>query len=214
MTLAPEDPRHGILAGYGAGCREKCCRDAKNRYEEIRVHARLLGQPPRTVPSIGTHRRIHALMALGWTAQHIADQAGWGNARNVTGLLLQATVKTATAKRVDDVYDILSMKLGPSNSNRKRSAAKGWPVPLAWDEGVIDDPDGKPYQPRTKGASPEPLEVDPVIVERALQGKRVRANYAERVEIVRLWLDSGRTPTALENLQGWNVRSILRRAAA
>lgn len=213
--MTPDDERHGTIAGYhGEGCRCEPCTTAARNYAKRRVASIDHGQP-LTVPVVGFKRRIESLRALGWPTSIIAREMGL-TAGALSGKITpqRHKVRIGTHERMCAVYDKLSMTLGPSESSRRRAAAKGWPVPLRWDEDAIDDPDGKPYQPRTKGAGPEPLEVDPVIVERALQGKRVRANDAERVEIVRLWLDTGRTRTALEDLQGWNVRSILRRTAA
>jgi hypothetical protein len=209
--ITPDDPRHATLAGHVAGCRELCCRTAKNRYEAIRTRDVLLRRPPRKIPSIGVQRRIRALMALGWTAQHIADVAGWSRREYVAGLLLRNAVLATTAERVSAVYDELSMKPGPSDEARRRASAKGWAPPLAWTD--IDNPAEQPYRADRRRRNVEMRLIDPVVVDRALAGVRVQANQAERAEVARRWTAGGRTLAELERVQNWNVHRDIRRAA-
>lgn len=204
---------HGTLRRYRQGCREECCRRANTR----RMNLYRLGRADRHIPGEGTRRRIRALRRIGWRIEDIAAAAGIPHDTIKRLLATQragTTVRAGTAAAVAKAYDQLSMTLG-NHPHAARHAIRGdWPPPLAWDDDSIDDPDAKPYKARRKGADPELREVDPIVVERAMKGQRVKANDAERVEILRLWLDSGRTRTALENLQGWNIGAILRRSAA
>lgn len=142
--MTPDDPRHGTTAGHYAGCREPCCLDARNADERRRrKHRQALGIT-RSVPAVGTQRRIHALMAIGWTSRHIATACGWTTPQAVTELLTNRKyVYRSTAKAIAAVYDDLSMRLGPSTQNRRRAAEKGWAPPLAWDNN-IDDPRARP----------------------------------------------------------------------
>lgn len=144
-----DDPRHGTTAGHSAGCREACCREARNLDEARRRKYRQALGIVRSVPAIGTQRRIRALMALGWTSRDIADRCGWGTTQAVTELLkARRFVYVTTAHRIDTTYRDLSMKVGPSDKNRRDAARKNWAPPLAWVD--IDDPNETPagrYEP-------------------------------------------------------------------
>ena len=149
--MSPEDPRHGTTAGHAAGCREACCREARNADERRRrKHSQVLGIT-RSTPALGTIRRIQALMAIGWTARDIAPRCGWGSAQAVTELLARTYVYTGTRNIIADVYDDLCMRPGPSAKNRRSAARKGWPPPLAWDDIDTDpQPVGWQYQPPSR----------------------------------------------------------------
>lgn len=222
-----DDARHGTLAGHVAGCRELCCRTAKNQYEATRIRDKILRRPPRTVPAVGVQRRIRALMVLGWTAQGIAETAGWTRREYVNGMLRRTTVREATAVRVGAVYDQLSMHVGPSELTRQRAAAKGWAPPLAWDDATIDNPEAEPYRSRRRSVRDqagrvlqpttnhvEQQIVDHVIVNRAMNGQKVDATPAERAEIARRWHNASRSIESLNDLQGWNLHRDARKAAA
>lgn len=77
-----------------------------------------------------------------------------------------------------------------------RTVAKknGWLPPLAW-----DDIDRDPEPPTA-----EPVYLDEVVVDRILAGDRLDATPAERAEVVRRWLNTGRPLADLERLTGWN----------
>lgn len=206
-----DDPRHGTLAGYVAGCRNPdCCRWAATRYEKQRVHDQLAGKP-RTIDNTGSRRRVQALGAVGWTMKVIAQEVGW----QVPQALYRALhsnrgVRPFTAARIAEVYDRLSMQQGPSNSARMRASAKGWPPPLAWDDDTIDDPDAQPY---TGSDSRADGIVDEVLVQRAMSGQPVRASKQEKAAIVVRWRDAGWSLAELERVQGWNVHRELREAS-
>lgn len=99
-----------------------------------------LARGPMLIDSTGTRRRLQALAAIGWTAQHIGDRMGGFSARHVQMLLTRDLVHRKTAGQVADVFEQLSGTPGPSKITRSRAEAKGWAPPLAWDEGAIDDP--------------------------------------------------------------------------
>lgn len=222
-----DDPRHGTVAGYLAGCRADCCRTACVRYEKQRVHERRNGRPRRLDPT-GTHRRIRALMAIGWTMQAIAHAAGWEAFESVNSALKKKHVLRATHDRISDAYDQLSMTPGPSERTRKLGESRGWAPPLAWDDATIDDPEAEPYRSRRRSVRDretgqvlqpttnhvEQQIVDHVIVNRALNGQKVDATPVERVEIARRWHAAGRSTESLNDLQGWNLHRDARKAAA
>ena len=106
------------------------------------------------VPRVGVARRVRALSAIGWTRAELAERLGMSS-QNLTQLVNGCRgmdvrpnewVQATTWHKVADLYDELHMKPGPSESGRRRAAAKGWPPPMAWDEGAIDDPTARPYR--------------------------------------------------------------------
>lgn len=210
--MTPDDPRHGKLAGRVAGCRCPACRAAKVAYEKRRAHEAKQGRP-RLINAVGTHRRIRALMFMGWTQAEIARRLGMKSTKNINDFFAHPDVLRTTAERIAAIYDELSMVQGPSNRIAVLARNRGYAPPLAWDEATIDDPDAKPYRPK-KGANPELHMIDPVIVDRALAGERVKANTAERAEVVRRWLAAGRSLKSLNEAQGWNAERDRRRDAA
>lgn len=140
--MSPDDARHGTTRGYQAHRRDEeppCapCVAAKTRYEKAR---HVYG--PRSIPAIGTRRRIHALMALGHSG---ADIATYLNISYQAVHRLEHTtadrVWRTTAERVAAVYDELSM-IRPTGHYatrvRRKAAARGYAPPLAWDDIDLD----------------------------------------------------------------------------
>lgn len=206
--MSPDDPRHGTTAGYWTGCRERCCREARNADERLRRKHRDVFGINRSVPAIGTQRRIQALMVLGWTSRDIAERCGWATPQAVTELLTaRRFIQRSTAALVAAAYDELSMRPGPSAQNRVRCRRKGWAPPLAWDN--IDDPDEVP------NFGGRDTDVDPVVVERLLSGRRIPSTQAEKVEAMRRWLAQGRSEKSLCDAHGWKYgRYVTREAGA
>lgn len=200
--MTPGNPRHGTIARYCAGCPCIPCRDAKTRYEKARLHDAVHGRP-RSVDATGTARRLRALAAIGWPMLTLSRRLG-GATREYAGQIVnnRQRVRTRTATAVANLYDELSMTLGPSQRTRNAAKAKGWPPPLAWDDETIDDPSARPY---TKAAASR-VGVDDVAVRRILDGQPVDSTRAEREEVIRRWLADGRTINELDRLTGWNVR--------
>ncbi|MEU4106209.1 hypothetical protein AB0F16_37580 [Streptomyces tanashiensis] len=103
---------------------------------------------PCFLPAAGTARRIHALIAMGWTSRCVAEQLGVKPPR-VPEIARQDSVTRAVAERVAAVYDRLHV-LSPEDhgvsataSLRSRLMAErnGWRDPLWWEDmGHIDDP--------------------------------------------------------------------------
>ncbi|WP_157509205.1 hypothetical protein [Luteipulveratus halotolerans] len=139
-------------------------------------------QPAGHVPKVGAVRRVHALMALGWTREQIS-QAGAPS----VGRVINSPGSQITAQKwrqIRDVYDQLSMTPGPSPETRGWARSRGYPPPLAWDDGTIDDPQARPLlAPAAVGGEA----LDTVAVDRAIASTGVAANQtqAERVAVVR-----------------------------
>lgn len=66
---------HGTPACYNAGCRLPECREAKNAYQRRRYLDGLWDRP-RTVPALGSMRRLRALAVMGWDAPRLSADSG------------------------------------------------------------------------------------------------------------------------------------------
>lgn len=215
--MSPDDPRHGTNAGYiaHAFARDTACEPCRTAAADYRRGLRARRYLARTnrlyVDATGTIRRIHALQALGWRLKDIDRAIGRDPATNyVHNLTRQAKVHLDTAKKVAAAYDRLSMKLGPSQRSRDVAERNRWAVPLAWDEGDIDDPNARPHGRQGRRI---PKTVDPIVVARILAGDgTMKATKAERHEVIRRWPDS---IYALEQLRpDWNLSRDLREMRA
>jgi hypothetical protein len=95
------------------------------------------------VPAIGTVRRMQALHAFGYTLTYLAGELGW-TVTNASRLYDDTTaqVLARTAREVDLLFRRLQMTPPPdtfgSRRARARGLAKGWALPLFWDEDSID----------------------------------------------------------------------------
>ncbi|WP_165821712.1 hypothetical protein [Mycobacterium colombiense] len=100
------------------------------------------------VPAVGTQRRLQALHAIGYQGRHLAELLGVEHSV-VTAITSsrQPGVNAKTARAVARLFNELQMTQGPSKESRRRAAARGWVVPLAWDEDSIDDPAASPQMP-------------------------------------------------------------------
>lgn len=201
--MTPDDPRHGQPRGYSAGCREACCRRAHALDVKLGRLRKVEGKP-RAVPAVGAQRRLQALMVMGWTSTEIAAAAGMGTRDRVLQVMNGQGGKPcqwitrSTHDQVVAVFDSLSSVQPELTWVRRRTrniaTRKGYLPPAAW-----DDIDNDPEPP-----SSEPVDVDEVLVERILRGERLAATPAEKAEVVRLWLASGRPLKQLEKQTGWN----------
>lgn len=112
-------------------------------------------QPCRTgfINASGTIIRLRALAALGWTSGQIAERLGvdarWIRKRMYADR--HSHVIAASAADVNHAYSQMAMTTPTgwmADRQRRMAAAKGWAVPLAWDEGRgphgIDNPDATP----------------------------------------------------------------------
>jgi DNA-binding CsgD family transcriptional regulator len=140
------------------------------------------------IPAIGTHRRIQALMAIGYPFADIAKRLGVHHDR-IRQYLIQEAIYTRTAARIARMYDELSMTPGPSRRARSIAARRGYLPPLAWDDDTIDDPAAWASPGEDDDDMP-----DPVVVERLASGadwKALGANRAERLDAAALMLRRG-----------------------
>ena len=117
-------------------------------------------QPTRTprrayIDPTGTRRRVHALIAVGWTYADIADQCG-RRRQWVSEFMQSSRVHAKVAAAIADAFD--HMWQGPDVPCPKSLHAarlNGYLTALAWDDDHgphgIDNPDATPYTDRRKG---------------------------------------------------------------
>lgn len=105
----------------------------------------------RLVPARGTHRRIQALVAHGWSMSKLAEKMGW-QVQNVSAMLNRDQVEARTMRTVAALFDELWNTAPPSETRADKGAitraqgiarARGWAPALAWDDIDTDaEPEG------------------------------------------------------------------------
>ena len=170
--MTPDDPRHGTNRGYLAGCTEGCCRTAHADYRRhLRTRQYLAGGSLR-VPTLGTHRRIQALMALGWPTPDIDKVIGRRPTYTANVLRCRdGQILRSTADLIGHAYDEMCMVKPTEDSlnrvqivSRTRNLARrrGYVPPLGWNN--IDDPDETPtgwaYTPSDRAVQLDELLAD------------------------------------------------------
>ena len=120
-----------------------------------------------STPSVGTRRRLQALVAIGWSQSKLAAHLGMGpgNFGRVIHGNTTPNVTIATARAVTALYDQLWDQPPPHTAHRDHIAytrainhatAFDWPVPMAWDEDDLDDPDAQPDRGQTEASLGRP----------------------------------------------------------
>jgi DNA-binding CsgD family transcriptional regulator len=109
-----------------------------------------LRQRPALTDAAGTVRRLQALIAAGHCRLVLAERLGMGN-DSLNRLIRTAErvrVITAAAVRAlyDELWDVPADETTPLAARRAARAradglANGWPLPAAWDDQAIDNPD-------------------------------------------------------------------------
>jgi hypothetical protein len=107
--------------------------------------------PSTLISPLGTRRRAHALVAVGWPQHHLAVYLGMDPGNFGTMLAREHVLaRRALAVRAmyDDLWNIDPASLGasPGGMSRARAhaAASCWAPVGAWDEDTIDDPSAFP----------------------------------------------------------------------
>lgn len=107
--------------------------------------------PGAHIDQTGTVRRLQALVAIGHSQSSLCTQLGITQSNSTRLFHGHSKVTAATAKRVAELYDRLSMVSGTNQRAIRRAKANGWLPPLAWDDDAIDDP-GAPSRTAPYGA--------------------------------------------------------------
>lgn len=106
------------------------------------------------VDPTGLMRRLRALTAIGYTANHLSRELGMSATQVLRYLQGVESVRFESDKAVKELFDRLQMSplpRGRSTSRAMNDAARnGWVPPLAWDENSIDDPAAEPFGVRVE----------------------------------------------------------------
>lgn len=102
------------------------------------------------VDAAGTRRRLQALVAVGWAQAQLADRLGMSPG-NFGGMMRRSQVVAATARAARDLYSQLwdenpaDHGVTANSISRALNQARehGWLPPAAWDDDLLDLPDGE-----------------------------------------------------------------------
>lgn len=105
------------------------------------------------VDPTGTRRRVHALVATGWSQSKICTRLGMERGNFWRLMEHSEQIRVSSARAVRALYDELWETPPPEAGHRDKIAAsrarryargRGWAPPAAWDETTIDDPSATP----------------------------------------------------------------------
>lgn len=153
--------------------------------------------PRRSVPAVGSIRRLQALAAAGHSTTRIAQESGL-HVDAIKRITRGAgdTVAASTADAISKVYGSLAHTPAAGDKRgiaraRNRAAAAGWPDPTWWEDyGRIDDPGFDPASVDETTIREVALGEDWEWLER--QGYD-REQAAQRLGVTRAYLDSSIT---------------------
>lgn len=175
----------------------------------------LTPHPEGQIDATGTRRRLQALATLGWSQNAIVAESvhtGTPLTLSVVRYIMAGTsptVRVRTRDAVASLYERCSMiRPAPSRAvSMARAIARreGYLPPLAWND--IDDPNEQPegwqYQPR-KTRNQHADELDPVVVQRLLEGDKIPSTAAEKAEAIAVWVANGGSINEFCRIHGWN----------
>ncbi|MEU4558588.1 helix-turn-helix domain-containing protein [Actinoplanes sp. NPDC023936] len=115
--------------------------------------------PSSRVSSLGTARRLQALMAAGWDAQPLADRLGV-NVQQVRKwrYRYQERITYLRHQAIAALYRELECRTGPSEPARIQARTLGYAPPVCWDDdGDLDDVRGRPKSFKKRHNHPTPI---------------------------------------------------------
>jgi hypothetical protein len=184
---------------HGCTCPES--REALRIYRKRHREGRLV---PRLVGTMGSRRRLRALMAIGHSEGDLASALGWTR-RAVGGLVAgeHDLTRAAKAAAVSELYERLCGTAGDSQRSRSWAQRRGWAPPLAWND--IDDPAENPSAALGGNSG-----VDEVAVARACRKgiSSVALTDEEAAEVRCRLVSSSLSAREVAVLLGVNVRSV------
>ena len=145
----------------------------------------------------GTRRRLHALVAMGWSLAKLAKRLGISRG-NLGKTLTTDRINASTARTVRGLYDELWDQPPPESTHRDKIAAsrarnlaraRNWPPPQAWDDDAIDDSAATPNL-GSKVPRPVALFQDS---EELLRDGHTLAQAAERLGVTAAYLNEARS---------------------
>jgi transcriptional regulator with XRE-family HTH domain len=102
--------------------------------------------PSTPVDSAGSHRRLQALVTIGWSQQKLAERLGL--TRSNFGTMMKCKqVSAARALEIRALYDELWDQAPPEDTHHEKVAAsrarnyakaRKWLPPMAWDDDLLD----------------------------------------------------------------------------
>jgi DNA-binding CsgD family transcriptional regulator len=196
-------------AGISRGVIDRLAAD-EQRLIDRRIEAAILTVSWRPHPrqavclAIGARRRARALARIGWPLTWQGEQIGI-QGTNYASQIAKTRISYRTWAAIRDLYEQLQMTPGPSTKAARVAELNGWPAPLEWDDVAIDDPTAGPAAP--EHASDD---LDPVVVQRLLDGFDVRATRAERAEAIRQLASRGLSDADIAARVRVTVRTVLR----
>jgi hypothetical protein len=169
------DPRKGEVI-------KRTTREKAERILAVKPDISVLA-PGALMSARGTHRRLQALVCIGWSQTKLATRLGF-EMSNFGGVMLRdrVTVKLhlAAAELYEELwntppaheshYDLIAF-----NRSRNQAKAKGWLPPLTWDD--IDNDE----QPTADGVVEG---MDEIAIDLAMHGEPVKLTTLERREAV------------------------------
>ena len=118
----------------------------------LAVEATLDNLASKTVIDVtGSHRRLQALVCVGWSQSKLAVRLGMTQ-RNFNTLMRRERVTAEKARRIRAVYDELWDQVPLETTQHEKAAAsrarnyakaRKWLPPIAWDEEHLDLPDAE-----------------------------------------------------------------------
>jgi Homeodomain-like domain len=140
--------------------------------------------PGALIPARGTHRRIHALVAIGWSQSKLATRleilpsnfTTMMHRKNVTVKMHQLTAALYAELWDKEPPHETAHQLAAYNRSKTYARKHHWVPPIAWDD--IDNDTTPP------AVEPNVL-LDDIAIELAISGEPVRLNGAERREAIR-----------------------------
>lgn len=124
--------------GKRAASKNATVQSVRRDYAEQLLALDIDGIERALLDSVGTCRRLQALVAIGWTESQLAERMGM-DMGNFWGLLcgLRQRVTSGNAARAAQIFSTLwdQPQTGHYADNARRIAARrGWHPPLAWDD--------------------------------------------------------------------------------
>lgn len=152
-------------------------------------------------------RRLQSLVALGWSQSLIGQRLGINSRGNVGPVIHgRESMLFATAKRANALFDELCMTPPPELEHRQKisvSRARRYAKQLGWVPPLALDEDDWTVSPDEGG---DEVYLDEAAIYRRMHGdKGVRLTKAEKAELRRRWIASGRSLAELERVTGINA---------
>lgn len=137
----------------GTGPAKRITRTNADKFLAVKIPETIAAIAPDAalVDSIGSIRRLRALVAFGWPVEHLADELQGEVGRCTVHELVRGgrtQCLARTARSISGLFNRLQLEPGPSPRSRSTALKRRWALPLQWDEESIDDPKALPEQVR------------------------------------------------------------------